>query len=145
MQRLSLSIIILLSFILVACGGEIESESAAPQSYNLSWEFTNEFSYSPDNVGVPAGSTITVDLDNSAASVAHSWVLVKAGLLEDSATPEEIELAAVSDRANSGEVTGGEKKQFVFKAPSETGEYEYICSVAGHLAGGMRGSFSVTE
>lgn len=148
MKKLQLLTALLLMLVLAACGGggdEGGSETAAPQNYNLTWEFTNEFSFSPDSVGVPAGSTVTVDLDNTGASVAHSWILVEGGVLTDSATPEEIEAAAVSDRANSGEVAGGDTAQMVFKAPDAPGDYEFVCAVAGHLVGGMRGDFTVTE
>lgn len=148
MKKTILLLSLLLTFALAACGGGGDdggSSSAEPQSFNLAWEFTNEFSYDPEKVGVPAGSTVTVDLDNSGASVAHSWVLVKAGAITDSATPEEIDAAAITERANSGEIVAGEKKQITFRAPAEAGDYEFICSVAGHLVGGMRGEFAVTQ
>lgn len=147
MKKIILLLSLLLTFALAACGGGDDggSSTSAPQTFTLDWEFTNEFSFDPSSVGVPAGSTVTVNLDNSGASVAHSWILVEAGAVADSATPEEIEAAAINDRANSGEVAAGESKSFTFKAPEEPGKYEFVCSVAGHLVGGMRGDFTVSE
>lgn len=44
---------------------------------------------------------------------------------------------------NSGLAAGGETVELTFSAPSEAGEYDYICSFPGHFTGGMRGTLTV--
>lgn len=130
---------LLLIFLLAACGG---GEPEPPQRLTVDYKFTNEFIFSPDTITATAGQPVTVNLDNTGASLSHSWILVPAGL-GTAATPEEIDAQAI-DRANSGEIVGGDSGSVSFVAPA-AGEYEFVCTIPGHLVGGMVGKMTVTE
>ena len=134
---------ILALLVLAACGGGGETESAAPQPTTLDWTFSSEFDFAPETAAVKAGSSVTVNLDNSGSGMSHSWILVPSDLSEN-ATPEEIEAASISPMSNSGEVAAGDKTSFTFVAPA-AGQYQYVCSIAGHLVGGMAGNLIVSE
>lgn len=41
--------------------------------------------------------------------------------------------------ARTDMVPGGERDSVTFEAPSEPGEYVYVCTFPGHYAGGMKG------
>ena len=140
MKKLATLAALTLLMILAACGSS-EPETPAAQAFD--YAMTAEFVYDPANISVKTGTPLTINLDNSASTVAHSWVLVKKGSVPDSANLEEIESQAIA-RANSGEVAAGDNFSINFPAP-EPGAYEFVCSVAGHLAGGMKGNFTVTE
>lgn len=140
MKKLAPLVVLTLMLLLAACGG---SEPEAPVAQSFDYSFTAEFVYDPANISVKTGTPLTINLDNSASTVSHSWVLVKKGAVPDSATLEEIESQAIA-RTNSGEVAAGDSYTLNFPAP-EAGAYEFVCSIAGHLAGGMKGNFTVTE
>jgi uncharacterized cupredoxin-like copper-binding protein len=44
-----------------------------------------------------------------------------------------------------GEVEAGESGTFTFTAPSEAGDYQLVCGVAGHVEAGMVGTLTVGE
>ena len=144
MKKLIALPFILALLVLAACGGGGGgSESAAPAPATLNWDFNSEFIYEPSTVAVKAGQSVTVNIDNSGSGVSHSWILVSSDL-SDNATPEEIEAASLSPMSNSGEIAAGDETSFSFVAP-EAGTYKYVCSIAGHLAGGMVGNLVVSE
>jgi azurin len=45
--------------------------------------------------------------------------------------------------ARTDMVGGGDKDSVIFQAPSDPGEYEYVCTFPGHFAAGMRGILKV--
>ena len=45
--------------------------------------------------------------------------------------------------ANTKLAGGGETVEVTFTAPTEPGEYTYICSFPGHVSGGMKGTLTV--
>ena len=45
--------------------------------------------------------------------------------------------------AATGMAGGGETVEVAFKAPMKPGEYTYLCTFPGHLAGGMKGTLVV--
>lgn len=143
MKKLIALPFILALLVLAACGGGGGSGSAAPAPATLDWDFTSEFVYEPSTVAVKSGQSVTVNIDNSGSGVSHSWILVPSDLSEN-ATPEEIEAASLSAMSNSGEIAAGDETSFSFVAPA-AGQYKYVCSIAGHLAGGMVGNLIVSE
>ena len=127
------SMIFLLAFgtlLIAACGG--------PGTSELSVDMT-EFSFTPSSNSVSAGSEVTVSLTNS-GTLEHNWVVMEAGYAVDSpfdATDQANVLAETS-------VDAGDSSTLTFTAPSDGGTYQVVCSVPGHLEGGMEGSLSVT-
>ena len=131
MRRISIITMLALGTLLIAaCGGPGTSEITVGMS---------EFSFTPSSSSVSAGSEVTVSLTNNGA-LEHDWVLMKAGYTVDSPFDE-------SDQANvlaETSVGAGGSSTFSFTAPSDGGTYQVVCSVPGHLEGGMEGSLSVT-
>ncbi len=131
MQKFSIVFMLALGTLLIAaCGGPGNSE--------ISVDMT-EFSFTPSSNSVSAGSEVTVSLTNS-GTLEHNWVVMEAGYTVDSPFDE-------SDQANvlaETSVGTGGSSTFSFTAPSDGGTYQVVCSVPGHLEGGMQGSLSVT-
>lgn len=87
-------------------------------------------------------------------AMSHNWLLLELGT-----DPAAFAQASGSARDNNyvapdmeenvivetGMVGGGSSKEVTFTVPSETGEYDYICTFPGHYIGGMRGTLIVGE
>jgi uncharacterized cupredoxin-like copper-binding protein len=132
MKRLMMFVTILaLALLLVACGGDDEAETAS-----LTFEGNDSLQFNPATASVPAGSEVTVNLNNTGA-LEHSWTLV--------ANDADVATATEADAINSastGTVAGGASDTLTFTAPA-AGTYKYICTVPGHAAGGMVGTLTV--
>ncbi|MEZ5382070.1 MAG: plastocyanin/azurin family copper-binding protein [Microthrixaceae bacterium] len=97
---------------------------------------TSEFAFDPENAAVVADEDVTVTLDNSGA-VEHNWTVLKAGTTigaESEFTDSMVEAAV-------GDVAAGETLDDVINLPE--GDYQVICSVAGHFDAGMKGQLAV--
>lgn len=131
-----LLLLALVALTIVACGGGGEEEGPAPQAFTVTGD--DAFVYSPNTLSAPTGSEVTVTFKNI-GGLDHNWILVS----DDTDVLTVTEANALSG-ANAGMVTGGSEKTFTFVAP-EPGAYKFVCTVAGHAAGGMVGTFTVTE
>lgn len=126
------------SLVIVACGGGgSEPEVAAPEAIVLDYEGYDEFRYDPESATVPAGSEVTVNFENAGA-LEHNWLLVSSRV-----DPLEATEADAISGATTGELAGGESSTISFTAPP-AGEYQVVCTVAGHAEGGMVAEFTVT-
>ncbi len=97
-----------------------------------------EFMFEPKTFTVPAGQEITLELVNKGA-IEHNFVILKKGVtaegnFDHNANLEDILFEARLDPGKSG--------TFTFTI-AETGEYQVICSIPGHLAAGMAGKLIV--
>lgn len=126
MKRFILSVIIALGFVfnLTACG-------ASGPSTNIRVDMT-EFMFSPTDFTVPAGEEITIELSNNGA-VVHDFVIMKYGT-EVGQDFDEDDLANVYWDAK---LEPGTSDSLTFTAPSEPGEYQIVCGIAGHYLAGM--------
>jgi len=88
-----------------------------------------------------------------ATAMAHNWVLLTMDADATayarkavSARDQDYMPSDLSDQVleHTGLAAGGETVEVTFTAPTEPGEYEYICSFPGHYAAGMKG-FLVVE
>jgi len=136
MRRIVLlaAILGLLAFVLTACGG--------PSSPSKSIHVTmTDFQFSPASFTVPAGEPIAVELTNNGA-VAHSFIIMKAGdqvqsHFTDADKPNVLwEVPAVAP---------GESVKDTFTSPSEPGQYQIVCGVAGHFEAGMVAKLNVVK
>lgn len=119
-----------LLLILTACGG-------GGPSTNLRIDMT-DFMYNPADIVVPAGKDITLELVNNGA-VEHEFVIMNFGTDIGDDFGEE-------DQANiywEAKLEPGESETFSFVAPSDPGEYQIVCGIAGHYTAGMVGSLMV--
>jgi plastocyanin len=133
---------VLIAFVLAACGGGGEATSN---------EFTvtvvNEFGFDPNSITVKAGDTITVNFENTGA-VEHNLNIVKPEAELDHLI-EEIQEGAGHGHVDEELLTNmhdtepGHTEAITFTAPSEPGEYSFICTTPGHAAAGMVGTIVV--
>lgn len=106
-------------------------------------ETMTEMAYEPARLEVPAGSLVTITLENKATSEAmiHNIVFIKRGKQEEVCTagleagpekeyiPENENIIAATSLAGPGETVEVE-----FTAPKEKGTYQYVCTYPGHTA-----------
>jgi nitrite reductase (NO-forming) len=114
---------------LVACGGGDDGAS-------LEFSASDEFRFSPATAVVSNGEQVRVTLENN-GQLDHSWTLVPADT--DNLTVRASDAIGGGD---TGLVAGGESATVDFTAP-EQGAYKFVCTVPGHAAAGMVGSFTV--
>lgn len=135
----TLFLLIFLSLALVACGGEAAEEAApsGPGQISITVTGNDAFNFEPADVTVQTGSMVTVEFINQ-GTLEHAWVLIPADLDPLQATEDD-----AIGTANSGTIGAGETETFRFIAP-EPGEYQIVCPVPGHVAGGMVGTLTVT-
>lgn len=97
-----------------------------------------DFSYTPNQLQVPAGEQISLEISNTGA-VVHNLIIMKAG--SDLGTDFD-----AADEPNvywKVEVLPGDSLQTAFEAPAQPGEYLIVCSTAGHYLAGMIGKLIV--
>ncbi len=151
-MRFVLPLVAAIGFIAVAaaCGGGGDDEKTGDISGSGVQEFivkmTDRVTFDPPQITVEAGKPVRLVVDNSESASPHDFT---------------ISVMPVSGvRAEGGEVAGGHgghadenavhlalegKMSGVLEfTPVEPGEYEFICTVTGHAAAGMRGKLIVT-
>ncbi|MFK7804584.1 MAG: plastocyanin/azurin family copper-binding protein [Anaerolineae bacterium] len=133
---LYLSLMATAIFVLAACGGSEPEVVETPDPVTIEFVTTDEFKWDPASITVESGAEVSIVLENQGA-LEHNWILARDG----------IDVATASDAdalygANVGYVQGGETGDLTFIAPGP-GTYKYVCTVAGHAAGGMVGDLIV--
>ncbi len=133
--------LVLSAFLLTACGGGGDTTSN-----EFSVTVVNEFGFDPDTITVKAGETVTVTFENS-GTVEHNLNFLKPGaeldhLLEeiDEGAGEHIDEELLTDMHS---IEPGHSETVTFVAPSEAGEYNFICTTPGHAEAGSVGTFVV--
>jgi len=125
---------ILTAFMLSACGA-----SGRPAT-SISVTMT-DFTFLPNTLTVPAGQEITLSVTNSGA-VAHDFMIMKLGYQIDSHGHFGQE-----EHANvyweQEQLEAGARLDSKFTSPTEPGEYQIVCGVAGHVEAGMVGKLIV--
>lgn len=128
-------LLIIAAALLAACGGE---EASGPEPFAITITGDDAFVYDPASFSVETGAEVNLTFKNI-GGLDHNWIVVTA----------DTDVLTVTDASayagiNAGMTTGGSEKTFTFTAP-EPGTYKYVCTVAGHAAGGMVGTLTVTE
>lgn len=130
MKSLKIFTLIVLAFVLAACGG-----SKAVTSFTVDMV---EFTFTPSSFVVPAGQEITITANNNGA-VVHEFVIMNLGETVGENFGDE-------DEGNiywEVEVDPAGSKTVTFTAPSEPGEYQVVCGTEGHYIAGMIASLTV--
>jgi uncharacterized cupredoxin-like copper-binding protein len=124
---------IAISILLASCGG-----TSTPTT-EIDVTLT-DFQFSPSSFRVPAGKEITLNANNSGA-VIHNFMIMNLG---QTAGPEigDEDLSNVYWKL---EIPPGGDSSTTFTAPEEPGDYEVVCSIAGHIQAGMVGKLTVVE
>jgi uncharacterized cupredoxin-like copper-binding protein len=116
--------------VLTACG----KSNAATINVTIT-----DFAYSPSTFTVPAGAEVTVHATNNGA-VEHEFAIMKKGT---SVTPPFGDKDEGNIFWELDEIGPGTTKSDTFIAPTEPGDYEVICGLAGHIEKGMVGTLTV--
>ena len=130
MKRLLLITVVLLSLMLVSCGG-----SGASTKIDVTM---TDFQFQPNQFTVPAGQEITINATNNGA-VVHNFVIMKLGT---SAGPsfDDQDIPNVFWQV---ELPPGSSTNTSFTAPTDPGDYEVVCRTEGHIAAGMSAKLTV--
>lgn len=100
--------------------------TAATASGSIELVATDEagqFRFSPDRIEVAPGQQVTLRVVNRGAS-AHDFAVPVLGV-------------------ETGQIDPGQEKTITFTAPSNPGEYRFVCTVPGHEQLGMHGTLVV--
>jgi len=120
---------IALSTVLAACA------SSGP-SINV---ILTDFAYSPNTFTVPAGATVTLKAVNN-GTVEHEFAIMKKGT---SVTPPFGDKDEGNIYWEIDEIQPGTTKTATFTAPTEPGDYQIVCGLAGHIESGMVATLTV--
>jgi uncharacterized cupredoxin-like copper-binding protein len=130
MKRTFIIAAVLLSLILVSCGG-----GGPSTTINVTM---TDFQFQPNQFTVPAGQEITFNSTNNGA-VVHNFVIMKYGTTAGDMFDEE----DISNIYWQVEIQPGGSVNTTFTAPTEPGEYEVVCRTEGHIASGMVAKLTV--
>ncbi len=118
-----------LSLLLTACGGNSPTINVT----------ITDYAYSPNTFTVPAGAQVKLNATNKGL-VEHEFAIMKKGT---SVTPPFGDKDEGNIFWELDEIGAGTTKSATFTAPTEPGEYEVICGLAGHIEKGMVGTLIV--
>lgn len=124
-------LVVLLVTLLTGCGG-------GPDVVEVTVTL-NEFTFSPKVIEASPGAQLTINLNNQGA-LDHNFVLMAKGVRLTEWTEADQEHVLFEQIA----LRAGETTFFGLVAPDEPGEYQFLCSVPGHLTQGMEGTLIVT-
>lgn len=124
MKRTLILVAVLLSLILVSCGG-----GGASTKINVTM---TDFQFQPNQFTVPAGQEITFNSVNNGA-VVHNFVIMKKGTSAGPFFDDE----DVPNVFWQVEIQPGSSVDTSFTAPTDPGDYEVVCRTEGHIASGM--------
>ena len=127
-------LVIVQSFVLVACRG-----SGTP-SKSIKVTMT-DFSFSPNTFTIPAGQPISIEVTNNGA-VQHSFLIMKQGHQIQAHFTEADKTNVYWEVAS---VPAGESVRDTFTAPTDPGEYQIVCGIAGHFEAGMVAKLKVVQ
>jgi uncharacterized cupredoxin-like copper-binding protein len=130
MKRTLIIAAVLLSLILVSCGG-----GGASTKINVTM---TDFQFQPNQFTVPAGQEITFNSVNNGA-VVHNFVIMKKGTSAGPFFDDE----DVPNVFWQVEIQPGSSVDTSFTAPTDPGDYEVVCKTEGHIASGMTAKLTV--
>ncbi len=124
--------LIALALLLSACGG-------AKPTTSLKVNMT-DFTYTPNELIVPAGEEITLEITNNGAIV-HNFIIMNAG----ADIGQDFDEEDTKNEYWKVELQPGQSQTAFFTAPSLPGDYIIVCSTPGHYIAGMIGKLIVVE
>lgn len=134
-MRFMRALLVFLIPVLVACG----SGGAKSATTDLKVTMT-EFTFQPSQFTVPAGQEISLEATNNGAIV-HNFVILKLGTQVTLPFSEDDEANTYWKLA----LNPGESIKTSFMAPSDPGDYQVVCSTAGHAEAGMIAKLTVVK
>jgi uncharacterized cupredoxin-like copper-binding protein len=139
--------LILGTVFLAACGGGAQSSANTVKDVTI---VATDIAYDVNRIEVVAGQPLKVTLQNDGALVHDFSIMgipvrgeVMADELPESEEHDMSNMGAVEPQVHVAAPVGASASvQFT---PSQAGEYEYFCTVAGHKEAGMVGTLVVTN
>jgi azurin len=135
-----------------AAGSAPAAAAAAPAVANLEVTGNDTMKFNVTRLEVKAGQDVKVTFTNLGtmpkAAMGHNWVLLKKGVdvkafvdaAMMAAATEYIPAAKADQVIAATKMLGPKQSEDVsFKAPTEPGEYSYVCTFPGHYLTGMKG------
>ena len=132
--------------------------SSAPRVIAIHAGVENAMKFDVATITAAPGETIKVVLTNASnlpkTVMGHNWILLKAGndpvAFAQTAAPEVGSgyiPAKLEDKmiAHINLLGPGESGEVVFNAPTEPGDYPFLCSFPAHCIVGMKGVFTVKK
>lgn len=127
-----LTLMVLLSVLISAC-------KAGGPSSRLHVELS-DFAITPNQFTIPAGSEIQISIENKGA-VVHDFYIMKLGIDVGDKFDEDDKSNAYWD----AEVQPDNNVNLSFSAPDQSGTYQIVCGMPGHLQAGMVGTLEVVK
>lgn len=145
------------SLLLAGCGPKDQAATttaSASASAVATFEFTanDTMKFNLTRIEVKAGQEVKIILTNTGsmpkAAMAHNWVLLKKGTdgkayIDAAVTAQATEYLppALADQviAHTKMIGAKQSDEITFKAPTEPGEYPFVCTFPAHYLSGMHG------
>ncbi|MFN0088903.1 MAG: plastocyanin/azurin family copper-binding protein [Acidimicrobiales bacterium] len=122
----------------VRAGGRktVVMQGGAGVSTEVTWE-AGDFFYKPNTATAPAGTPISITLDNT-GTVIHEFVVLQEGasISKESEYRASLVFAKIDQAAAGGQSKGS----ITFDRP---GAYQVVCTIPSHFDAGMKGSLTV--
>lgn len=140
--------------LLAGCGQKEQAAAPASAPAVATFEFTanDTMKYNLTRIEVKAGQDVKVTLTNTGtlpkAAMAHNWVLLKKGTDGKAFTDAAVTAQATEyiPAALTGQIIihtkllgAKQSDEISFKAPTEPGEYPFVCTFPAHYLSGMNG------
>ena len=122
--------------VVVLVAASVASACSSGPSINVT---LTDFAYTPNTFTVPAGAQVTLHAKNS-GTVEHEFAIMKKGT---SVTPPFGDKDEGNIFWELDEIQPGEPKSATFTAPTDPGDYEVVCGLAGHIENGMVATLTV--
>lgn len=142
------------AFVLGACGSGESSEASEPQEIVITGNDQMQFSLT--EFTVTAGEEVKVTLRNVGEmpkeAMGHNLVILKMGneVIAFASASQQYPQNGYIDPDLEGQVLEstrilgpGEEETLTFTAPSEKGDYPFLCSFPAHAMSGMQGVMTV--
>ena len=125
---------------------------AAPAAATFEITANDSMKFSTNRIEVKAGQEVKITFTNMGSlpkqAMGHNWILLKKGV-DSKAFADAAVMAAATDYipANQAEniiahtklLGPKQSEELTFKAPTEPGEYPFLCSFPAHFLTGMKG------
>jgi len=131
MKTKLLSILLLTTLILSACGGQ------GKPSTEIHVDMT-DFAFTPNQYVVPAGQQISLHVQHD-GTVEHDFIIMK----YDTTVGEHFDKEDQPNIYWQIKVQPGQTETLTFTAPEQPGTYQIVCGMAGHVEAGMVGQLEV--